>query len=322
LSTIFNSQGDEIENPFHDAKLIGTDYDNEAYHKQEGKRGSLEFIMRRSTLMDFYANPHKWIDGYERPATDAMDFGSILDCLAMQPDKFRGRYHVRPATYYNEKQGKDKKWTNAATYCKEWTEAHSDKLICPAEDFESANAAIKAMQNDPLVWDLFEHSLKQVCVHAVYKDEATKLEVPVKIMIDLQPSRKHPFFGNKLADYKTCQNAGHRKWKRHVFDYFYHVQAAFYADVWSALHPEEKLVEFIHVLQESYAPFAIGRRMLSGAFMNIGRNTYQSALAFYCQCLKDQRWPGLDDNGTQRSIQGWTIVEPEAWMITSGLNDL
>ena len=67
--------------------------------------------------------------------------------------------------------------------------------------------------------------------------------------------------------------------------------------------------EFRHVLQESFAPWEVGKRWLTSEFLAIGRTKYKEALKRYCQCLKDDEWPGYDDSGSM-VIDGWREVNP------------
>ena len=78
--------------------------------------------------------------------------------------------------------------------------------------------------------------------------------------------------------------------------------------------------DWLIVLQESSYPYSVGRRQLSTDFIDIGRHQYREALAYYCQCLNDDYWPGLDDGITaaeqdsRQRFDNWNPVEPADWM--------
>jgi exodeoxyribonuclease VIII len=142
-----------------------------------------------------------------------------------------------------------------------------------------------------------------MCV-SEYRDAETGIVVPVKILVDLAPRPETFMWGCCLGDLKTCQNAG-KSWARKVFELSYHVQAAFYLDVWEAA-TGEKRTEFFHVVQESFPPWEPARKILSAEFIELGRWRYQEALNRYAKCLSAGEWPGY----------GQDIVQPEPWMLT------
>ena len=135
--------------------------------------------------------------------------------------------------------------------------------------------------------------------------------MPLKILIDLKPAVDSPW-GKSLCDLKTCTSAATRAWTRTVFDHSLHVQAALYLDVWTADTGEDR-VDFLHIVQESFAPYETCRRMLSAEYIEIGRMKYLEALKQYCQCLKTGIWPSY--GGSRMDWNGWQLIEPEPWMV-------
>jgi len=132
----------------------------------------------------------------------------------------------------------------------------------------------------------------------------------LKILIDLCPAVDSEW-GKSLVDLKTATSAAVRPWTRAVHDHNLHVQAALYLDVWTACTGEDR-TDFLHIVQESFAPYETCKRMLSAEYIEIGRMKYLDALKRYCQCLKTGIWPGYE---VSREFNGWGIIEPEPWMV-------
>jgi hypothetical protein len=304
----------EIESPFHDAKLIGVNFDNAAYVQENVKRGDASFVASRSMLMEFAHNPHRWRAGYTRKETSALNLGSLMDCLTLQPETFDARYAVQPRNYRDEKSGEEKKWNGNANFCKAWKAEQEGRLICKQADREGAEEARQKLRQDELVEELLTISMCQVCIHATYLDHATKLEIPVKVMLDGLPSVEHCFFGKCLWDFKSARSVENTKWMYAVDSYHYDAQAALELDVYATLKPSENRTAFLHIGQESFAPFEVGRKWLNMEFVDLGRNKYFYALAKYCRCLRDNNWPGMDDE-QHDSIQGWTVIKPTLGMV-------
>jgi len=293
---------------FKNAKIVGVQIDPEAYHRQDAKRGDMDFSMSKSQLELFMTCPSRWIKGYkeiDEEKTKSLEWGSLIDTLLLTPDRYLEKYIIRPETYINDK-GEEKKWSGNANACKEWVAENNDKNIIKPEEKDEAKAAVKRLRDDPKIAEILDASQKQVMIVGEYHDIATGLVIPVKALLDmLLPN-------HAITDLKTCQSAHPLAWPRQVFNYNYHIQAAFYKDLYDAAtgNLTEELFRFI--LSENYSPWETGKRLLSVEFEEIGREKYQAALKLYCQCLATKTWPGYDDDG---EYDGWTMIEPESWMV-------
>jgi hypothetical protein len=304
---------DEFKNPFRNGKVVGDGVEPADYHRENTKRGQADFVMGRSSLMDFSRCPHRWLMGYTRKDSDSTDWGNIMDCKVLAPEKFLERFAVKPATYPAE-DGTAKPWNGNSKWCKQWLADHTSQECIGAEKHTETNNAVKFLYGDPEAREFIKCSRKQVMVVAEYADEETGLIVPVKILIDLLPATGHPKFGKGIGDYKSTSDAHPFPWGRSVNTYGYAVQAAFYIDVYSAAVPQERDT-FYHVIQESEPPWEVGKRILSQEFLEIGRMRYLEALQLYCQCLKANVWPPYEMAKPGRLIiDGWLVTSPENWM--------
>ena len=309
---------DSLPNPFSAARIVGIDTDQNAYHKLQGERGKPEFIVSNSMLKEFSKCPRKWrVGGEPERDSDACRWGELLDARVLSPKQFGSRFSIIPAQYQDAKTGEMKDWTFAANVCKEWRKDHTGTIHVKTDEMDGADDAIGRLQNDEGIAALLACSQTQVHVAAEYRDRATGLTVPVKGLIDLAPSKDSEFFRTHLADLKTARDGSPSKWKREVFSYGYHIQAAFYLDMFNAATGEAR-DGFYHVVSENIPPYEPAQYLLSLEFIEVGRRFYRAALAFYCQCLNRDEWPSYGFGLNQ--INGWTICEPEAWMvITEGV---
>ena len=295
-------------NPFTDAKVVGHDIDPEDYHRRDPSipRGHPQFVMSRSELVEFNRCPHRWIAGFESDESKATEWGSLVDCLVLTPDQFDTRFAVCPETYPDSKTGEAKPWTFAANFCKEWRKEHEGKQIVKADTHQQAENAVKFAFGQPDIAALIKCSRKQVMVVGDYQDEATGLVVSVKALLDLVPDKDDERFGKVLSDLKTTTCGAEGAWTKKVWDMGYHVQSAFFTDLYCAASGEDR-TDFWHVVQESMPPWETVLWPLSADFVEIGRVQYQAALARYCECLKANAWPGYSTGGK------W--INPLPWMI-------
>ena len=301
MSTIFTA-----------AKIIAENYSPEKYHSENAPRGTKEYAIGRSSLMEFNRCPHRWVKGFEMDGTDATEFGSALDCLLLTPDRFALDYAVCPATYPDKKTGEEKRWTFAATFCKEWREEHSGAQIITADIFNDITGAVASAKEDKIIGPLLKCSASQVYITGIYHDESTDLDITVKTLIDTVPS-KESVWKKSLWDLKSARNAAAGPWPRVIFERGYHVQAALSLDLYDAALPDEDRMEFCHAIIENVKPWEPGKRLLSEDFVTLGRATYRAALARYAQCLATGVWPGYDHE-SREFFQGCSISSPESWM--------
>lgn len=305
----------ESKNPIVSAEIVGSDVDYADYSKQPDGviRGNLGYIMGRSELTEFAKCPSRWRKGYkDEEGSEATEWGSLIDCLALAPNSLDAKVAICPETYPDSKTGEPKPWTFAANYCKAWKAKNEGKQIVKHDVFDKANGAIGALLVDDEIQSLIACSQTQVMVAGKYVDGETGLEVVLRGLIDMVPDKSHLRFGKSLADLKTCNDASAFAWGRAVFDRGYHIQAALYLDLYTAATGEDRL-EFLHVVQESFKPWQPARRIVSTEFVELGRMAYVSALRRYCKCLSDGIWPGYDQE--DQLIQGWALTQPEQWMI-------
>lgn len=299
---------------FTDGKEVMIGANSDEYHAQTAERGTPEFVVSSSALREFANCPARWRAGYEAPDSKAKHNGSLLDCMLLTPEQFDNRYALRPDTYVND-DGETKKWNANSNVCKGWLARHEDKEIVTQAHLDECAEAIDRLKEDETIAAWLEACDPQVWLTANWQDEKTGLVIPCKALIDFRP-RLDTEFQKTLGDLKSTRNAAILPWQRWCFSAGYHVQAAFYADIYAAAHPDEDRNTWVFIIQENYAPWQPGKRMLSQDFLDLGRATYRQMLANYCACVKSGRWPSYDETD-EALAGGWTLVQAESFMINT-----
>lgn len=298
---------------FTNVKIAGIGVSPDKYHQQESARGTAEHAMSSSSLREFGHCPSRYISGYESPDTASKEWGSLLDCLALTPSEFPKRYAVQPGEYRND-DGDIKDWNNNAKVCKAWRKQQEGLSIIHADLKTDASCAVERLRKDETIASFLDASDCQVHLVGQWKDKESGLVIPVQALLDIVP-RKISEFSKSLADLKTTRNAGVMPWQRWCYQAGYHIQAAFNLDLYVAATQEDRC-QFCFILQENFAPWETGKRLLSQDFLDLGRAEYKRLLANYCWCLKHNHWPGYDEH--DEAVQNWSIVSPEPWMADAG----
>lgn len=277
-------------------------------------------VVTRSELCEIVLCPAKWKFGPhdEDKATPSTDFGSLVDCLLLQPDKFTDYYVTTPATYTNsKKQVAD--WTWQSPTCREWRDTRMAQglLVATPEEVETAQKAVSRLHSHPDLGDrikkLLGASQKQVFSVAEYHDKDTGIVLVVKALTDVVPPDWMPEYATGLLDLKTSKSAEPRKWTKSVWDFNYHVQAAMNLQVFNAA-TGQKRKNFYHLIIENTEPFEPATRQLSKEYVEIGLKRVQDGLRILCQCLKANKWPSYTEPG-MLFPNGFYCCEPLPWML-------
>jgi PDDEXK-like domain of unknown function (DUF3799) len=313
---------------FVNATIVAKGVNPDHYHEHGALRGSKDLGMSSSSVREFYWCPDRWVKGYTPPATEAKDWGSLVDCLLLTPQDFPNRYAVKPATYpapaTHDKVKKGKihagdplPWNANASICSAWEELQvaAGKTLISATEYGNATAALDELAKREVIRNFIAASDTQVWLNAEWKDVGTGLLVPVQCLIDLAP-RADTEFADCLGDAKTTRNGQQRVWRRFCIQSGYHIQAAWDIDLWNLATGEQRET-WCFILQENFPPWQPARRMLTQKALQAGRNAYRQMMSFYCRCLAAGEWPDYDAN--ENAVQGWGLVDIEDREIESAM---
>lgn len=306
-------------NPFTNARIAAVNADPGEYHAVSGVRGRPGFVMSRSELMRFKDNPQKWIRGIQDEATESTEFGDLVDCVFLQPDSFMKRFALlpkdpprRPSEKQRNAKNPSRSTLEAIVFWDDFNTRHAGKQIVPSDTNGSAHAAVERLMADERIAALLACSDRQVYLLGEYQDSRTGMTVPVKALLDLVPRVGSPF-QHCLADLKTARSAAHWLWTKECFNRGYHTQAALYTDLYVAATGQER-TDWLHVIVENEPPYEPARRIMAPDFVDLGRQQYLAALRYYCQCLKENKWPSYDDGDD--TWNGWSWVYAAPYMVT------
>lgn len=179
-----------------------------------------------------------WLDHPEDDeTTEAMVFGNVVHCVALEPDEFSVRYAIRPA---NAPKRPDSRQLNAKkpgaetikaiSFWNDWDARNAGKIEITAKDYDTAQAMVESLRRYPMEFpggititggELLDACRKEVVVRWI--DEETGLLC--KLRADLY-SEELAFAG----DLKSCAHAGKSAFSRMINQRRYHVAHAHYSD--------------------------------------------------------------------------------------------
>lgn len=214
-----------------------------------------------------------------RAASPAMQLGTLAHSVILEPDKPLPGVAIQPDEYEP-----GRKWTAAAKVCKEWRAAQeaAGLMVMKADEYDAAFGMARNLATHPAAGPLLTDGRAEVSL--VVRDEVNAVDCRARV--DWLPNL-HP----AIVDLKTSSDASERAFTKKAYDLGYHIQAAFYLDLWNALMPSEPRTAFFFVVVENTAPFAVNVFECSPEFVELGRQHYQQALAVFARCCKENYWP-------------------------------
>ena len=276
-----------------------------------------EQMVSKSMLWKFHKNPRRYRDGPPLVITEAMKWGSLVDCLALTPDRYQEAYVVKPETYLGpESARKDapmiaKPWNANSNTCKEWLANMPEGVECiSSHDFHQACRARDILFERQEFMEMMNGAQTQVGMR-VDLDEAVHghegLIIRSKSLMDIVPARDGKW-GNALVDLKTTGKLDDMdQVESTIYKLGYHGQGALYLDKWNALTGEDRS-EFFFAFQLSETPYEVAIVELSADAILDGRKWYREAARKWGDVVLTGQWPspwdGIQVANRPRWIKG------------------
>lgn len=208
-----------------------------------------------SQVKTILKNPYEFLVKVKREPSKAMDFGSCVHKLLLEPDDFDKEFAIMPDIDKRTKEGKE----IYASFMME----HGSKTLLNAEDFEKAK------------WC---SNIAKEIAGAFFKNG--KAEESFFSELESVPVRCRPDYYIEdrgiIVDVKTTADASKDGFVKSIANFGYHIQAAFYMDTLRSLGMRAD--KFMFVAIETKEPFMIGLYELDEVSIEHGRSQYKKAL--------------------------------------------
>jgi hypothetical protein len=271
---------------------ITTTLTNEEYHAMDGISSSHFKVMERSALhyWQAYVNP----DREKKEATAAMLTGTAWHTALFEPENFRKDFVEVP-------EGIDRRTKEGKAFFAE-IEASGKTPFKPDEYREILKMAELASKH-PVMSMLLAHENCIIENSIFITDEETSLTLKIRPDLAIMPCEQFP--NGLILDGKTTQDAQPESFGRSSWDLQYHMQAAYYADVWQRFWKTESLPPFVFFAQEKSAPYATAMYSVTSKVMDYGRKLYKERLKTIHECKKTGVWPGYGNEIVSLNLPVW-----------------
>jgi len=239
------------------------DIDFEEYKAAEGvNKSQLDQInISPKHLQHYLKNPPE--------PTKAMEFGGIIHSAILEPDWFYENLVISPDLNKNTKK------------YKAWALEHEDcELVLDKKEAEMITGMLNAFASHPKASALLNGKVEQ---SIFVKDPDTGLLC--KGRADILHNE-----GEAIIDYKSTKLASPYGFSKSIVDFRYHVQAAFYLDMfeWEGMGYDR----FVFIAQDKAPPYDVAVYELDFGSIERGRELYRQNLELYKKCVDENIWPG------------------------------
>ncbi len=206
-----------------------------------------------------------------RRETEALALGSLVHTLVLEPHAFPERYVVTPKIDGRTKEGKAAK---AAL-------ADDPRIAVDGETMAEASACATSIMGHIVYKQIRDAQVE----HTVFwTDKETGIECKARFDV----------LGPLLVDLKTTRDASPKGFQRAIATYGYHIQAAHYmaGAIANGMEPRG----FLFACVETSPPYLPAGYLMGNPTLEQGERERREALTTYAQCLRDDRWPGYNDD--------------------------
>lgn len=220
----------------------------------------------------------------KREATPAQEFGTAVHAAILEPDLFSKAYVQKPeGLSLATKEGK------------EWKLSVGGKKILSFEDFRAVQFMSANVLEHPVIGDLIEKGIKEKSFF--WTDPETGL---------LCKCRPDCFIGDKVIDIKTAEDASPRGFQSSIQKWGYATQSVHYLEGMSHI-TGKRLTDFIHVVVEKSAPFAVACYVLDDASLERAAIDVRRGLALIKDCRDKKQWPAYQAEIQTTNLPHWAF---------------
>ena len=253
---------------------------NADYHAHASLSSSAIKVFNRSPLhyWQAYLNPAREV----KESSKSMNLGSLVHTLFLEPEQYDAEYAITP-------DGIDKRTKLGKAEFAGFEEANADKCIITSEQLLVAKSMVQALEAHPVTNVLDQYS-GIVEASIFYADPTTGVECRVRPDWCLPPCDAFP--NGLIIDLKTTDDARPAAFARTCANFGYDISAAMYVDGFQLHYGTYEAPDFLFLVIERDAPFAVACYQASHDMLVNGRDKLNRSLSEFAKCQSVDIWHG------------------------------
>ncbi len=226
-------------------------------------------------------------------STKAMDFGSLVHALVLEPHLLGADFAVYPGPA-----------DGRASDYKEFLAKNMSRLVVDEPTFAHGRLLAEKILNRKVLGRPFGDFVKEGIPEAsIYAVEPT-----TGLLLRTRQDLYHP---ECSFDLKSTRQSTISGFVRDAVDMHYDFQAFMYTFVRALYEGNGKMAPFAFIAAESEEPHSIHHIAAGASFMNNGAAKFQEALSVYTACMQAGYWPDSSADG-EAEIEHWQSFSGKA----------
>jgi exodeoxyribonuclease VIII len=273
---------------------------DEVYHNHrlapEVNRGMVVTMLSTSP-----AHVRAMIDGLAvKETTPAMIVGSLVDKALLEPDRFK-----EGVSHWIIPEGLDLRTREG----KAWRMDHPESI--PEIPARTQSATIVSAQDiENMIASVMRHKVaRRIIEQSIKQESAFARDKDTGLLRKCRPDAKLTDNGGRLvlADLKTTFIGGAfaETWSRHCARMSYHIQDAWYSDIYNDLTGEAPF--FIFLVVERKPPYAVRVFKINNEGRQCAREKYKRALERFAHCKETGEWPAYPEEIELIQLPRWEL---------------
>ena len=221
-------------------------------------------------------------------STAAMDFGTAVHRMILQPEVFQKSYGVLDEDWVREskKPKATKKWKEAQAKLEK-----DGVTLLTQKEYDQYSACLTSAYDHPFASNLLSDSSADREVVTTWTDDFTELDLKCKY--DLIST-----VGGYVADVKTTKDASPEGFARSAANFGYPFPAAFYLQTC----PD---YDYYIIAIETSPPYPTAVYTFPKEVMSHARVQLSEALDRFSSCVSSDIWHGYSDAAEELEMPGW-----------------
>ena len=234
----------------------------------------------------------------QKEATTAMNFGTLVHTLFLEPDQFNSEFVVAPKFDKRTKAGKEDALA--------WEQVNQGKLLVNAEDIDSANRMAENLRTLSIYEQMQKHP-GMAEASFFFTDPIYGLQLRVRPDWHIAPCDEWP--NGLIIDLKTTDDARPVAFSRTCGNFAYDLSASMYREGYQQVYETEDKPPFIFLVAERNTPFNVKQYNASKLFLSAGDNRYNKAKEKLAECVLVDEWQGYSTDLEDINLPAYLIKD-------------
>lgn len=243
------------------------------------------FALSYSGMQHLEITPAHWKAWHQNPnrkETRAMALGTLMHLLLLQPH--------REAT--EVKVWDESRQTNA---WKAFKKEHEGRIITDSDELKQGRLMVSSALKNTLIQKGFR---QQGQAELEFFGIDPEFDCPIKCTFDW-------ITDDLIFDPKKTGNTIREFERSSIWDYDYHVQAAFYLRCAEIMDGKSR--QFAWPVIEDAPPYAAQLILPPQSILDEGKRKVEDMLRIFSRCIKENDWPGYNDEMKIAEVPEWVL---------------